>query len=320
MNCKDCMWWAPNRQIEMIKGKICLESLKTTNDLDSCQHFSPASATENNVPQHTPNGIQMIKQPQTIDGPVHILIVTHAKDLPWLRYAMMLIEHHLTGFSGVTVAVPEHELHQFIGLGKASVVPYPEVRGKGMLQHMAKMAEADELVPAGTAFVMHMDADCMFHTSSTPEDFFTDGKPDYLFRPYHSLISVDPLNPGSKVISDCYQWKTHTEQQLGFRCPDYTMTRHPTVFPIEFYKHYRDFLSFVHRQPYTDFFLSGRNEHPQDRMDFTAMGAWAKRYIGDRFNWIDVSAGSYPADRLKAYWSHGGITPEIRHEIEGFLK
>lgn len=319
------MWWSPNRLQFSEMGKFCLhpDKQRFTDDLDGCAFHSDPLATENNVPQHTDEGTIMEKQPQTIDEPVHILIVTHAKDLPWLQYALKAIDRHLAGFSGVTVAHPEDQYDAFKAATERHQVllhPYPETVGKGMLLHMAKMAEADLIVPHGTGHVLHMDSDCIFHTSSTPEDFFTDGRPDYLFRPYESLISVDPRNPRNKVISDCYQWKNHTERQLGFKCDAYTMTRHPTVFPASFYAPYRKHLTAIHRMPYRDWFLTGRNQHPQDRMDFTAMGAWAKRYMPEKFHWIDVSAGPYPKDRLRAYWSHGGITPEIRREIEGFLR
>ena len=323
--CKDCVWWAPNRPNfrHLIKQCLHKETQGQTDDLFRCGNLLLSTATELNVPQHTANGIPMTKEPQTISGPVHMLIVTYAKDVPWLELCLKTIDRHCLGFSGVTIAHPTVHDEIFKAATKPFDVrlwPYEEVPGKGMLQHMAKMAQAEQIVPTGTKFVMHLDSDCMWKMKSTPEDFFTGGKPDYLYRTYESLTSDDPNNPGQKVVSDCAQWQGPTQEQLGFVCPDYTMTRHPTVFPIEFYKPYREHIAQRHSLPFETYMLSGRNEHPQSLMDFTAMGAWARKFMRDRFHWIDTATGKYPEDRLKAYWSHGGVLPEIRKEIEGFLR
>lgn len=323
--CHTCVNWAPNRKAFADRGKFCLHPSmqKETDDRFVCGAWLDPATTELNVPQHTAQGIKMSKSPQKIDGPVHMLIVTYAKDVPWLEYCLKSIDRHCTGFSGVTIAHPTIHAEIF----KAATAPfnvrlhaYEEVPGTGMLQHMVKMAQAEQLVPSDTKLVMHLDSDCIWKMRSTPEDFFTSGKPDYLYRTYASLSSPDPLNPMNQIISDCAQWQGPTEYQLGFPCPDYTMTRHPTVFPIDFYKPYRKHIADVHRLPFEAFMLAGRNAHPQDRMDFTAMGAWARKFMRDRFHWIDTATGIYPEDRLKAYWSHGGISPQIREEIQSFLR
>jgi hypothetical protein len=201
------------------------------------------------------------------------------------------------------------------------VVGYDEVPGKGMLQHMVKMAEADLIVPAGTKYILHMDADCMFRMPTTPEHYFWDDKPYYLIRSWGSLGVPDPRHPISKTISDCGQWKGATDTQLGWDTEFYTMCMNTAVMPINFYKAYREHIERVHKRPFVDHMLAGRNEFPQTSMDWTAMGAYAHRFMRDRFTWFDVCDGTpYPVDRKKAFWSHGGITPEIRQEIEGFLK
>ena len=323
--CLSCVNWAPNRKAFTHLGKFCLHASisKETDDRFVCGAYLDPATTELNVPQHTARGIKMTKAQQVIDGPVHMLIVTYAKDVPWLELCLKSIDRHCKEFSGVTIAHPRDHTEIF----KAATMPfnvrlhpYDEKPGTGMLEHMVKMAQAEQIVPAGTKYVMHLDADCIWKMRSTPDDFFTGGKPDYLYRTYESLSSPDPANPQNQIISDCAQWQGPTQEQLGFVCPDYTMTRHPTVFPIEFYKSYRNHVAGVHQLPFEMFMLIGRNEHPQSKMDFTAMGAWAKKFMPDRFHWIDTATGIYPEDRLKAYWSHGGILPEIREEIEGYLR
>lgn len=257
-----------------------------------------------------------------VDGPVEIFIVTYHKDFEWLSWCLTLIRKYCKGFQGITLAVPAAERKMFEPLAKRHDVrlfTYDEVPGKGMLQHMVIMAEADKIVPASTKYVMHLDADCMYHTPTTPEDYFLNDKPVYLVRTWDSLSTEDPRNPGSKVVSDCEQWRAPTDFQLGFPSPWYTMCRHPTILPMQFYHMYRNHVTAVHRKPFTAFMLEGRNAFPQDRMDWTAMGAFAKAFLPDSFTWVDIGVVAPPKDRQKTYWSHGGILPPIAIELNSFL-
>ena len=290
-----------------------------------CEFFTSPEATEVNVPQHTKNGIMdKFRNQSPVGGPVEVLIVTYSKDLPWLEYCLKCIKKYLHGFQGVTVAYPNQERDLFALLRPKFDIRlhgYDEVSGKGFLQHELKMAEADLFLPNATRYVMHLDSDCMYHKPTTPEDYFFNNKPQYLWRTWESLISSDPRDPTQKVVSDCMMWKGPTEAQLGYHSDAYCMTRHPTIFPIEFYPRYRAHIEKTHNISFFDYMLSGqKNTHPQDRMDFTAMGQYARSFMRDDFHWINVASEEYPADRQKAFHSHSGLSREIRTEIESFLK
>ena len=338
--CESCVYWSPNVEApeeQAEDGKyLCLNSevgIKT-RIMFGCSLHLGAEATDMNVPNHTKGGTMDQPNPNPVDGPTEILIVTYYKDFPWLDYALKCIARHCKGFQGITIALPDRDFPAFDKMWGAPcggtfrinniggrLVGFNEVPGKGMLQHMVMMAEADLIVPHGTKYVLHMDADCMFRMPTTPEHYFWQDKPYYLVRSWDSLGSPDPHDPTRKIVSDCAQWKGPTETQLGFATPWYTMCMNTAVFPVEFYRPYREHIAHVHRRPFDDHMLAGRNEFPQTSMDWTAMGAWAKQFMPERFTWFDVCDGNpYPVDRKKAYWSHGGITDEIRAEIEGFLK
>jgi len=324
--CAKCVWYNANQGalIEKVEDKQCHKHNRFTDDEMVCDDFLPPTATEINVPQHTPNGTMEFKNANPVDGPVEILIVTFAKDFQWLEWALKCIKKHETGFQGVTIAHPAHEAALFNGLHSRFDVrlhAYDEAPGKGFLHHESKMAEADKIVPAGTKYVMHMDADTMMKMANEPRDYFLHDKPIYIWRTWDSLASPDPRDPTKKVVSDCIMWKEPTAKQVGFHSEAYCMNRHPTVFPVGFYKPYRDHISGHHRIPFEQYMLSGnRNSHPQDRMDFTAMGQYAYEFMRDKFTWINCATEEYPADRMRSYWSHGGILPEIRAEIESFLQ
>lgn len=323
--CKDCCWWAPNRkEIKVDREKLCLNPRVNivTQDNFGCTEALAKDSNEVNVPNHTPHGMTHFRNATPVDGPVEVLIVTYRKDFEWLVYALRSIQKFLRGFQGVTIAHPNRDASLFATLKHQFDVRlhgYDEVEGKGMIQHMAMMALADTFLPAATKYVLHSDADCIFKMLTTPEDYFWENKPYYLIRTWESLVSDDPVHPGRKVVSDCAQWRAPTEHQLGFSSPWYTMCMNTVVMPIGFYAPYRAHIANVQRQPFMKFMLSGKNSFPATRMDFTAMGMWAKQFMPDKFSWFDVSTGIYPADRKQAFWSHGGVTNELREKVLDLL-
>lgn len=272
--------------------------------------------------------------------PTEIFIVTYGRptkrasglvvsDFDWLAWCLRGIRRHASGFAGITLAIPDQDAGLLKPLAKEHsaakkglplrVKMFREPPGKGFIAHEVVMASADEFVPTSTKLVLHVDSDVIFKEPVTPSDYFCGEKPIYLWRTYESLIGE---RDGQRVVSDCYQWKGPTEAQLGFPVNEYTMVRHPSGFPIDFYKLYRDHISSVHGKPFADFMYAGRNEFPSNRMDFTAMGAFAFHRMHDRFSWVDISGGNHlaPRDKQNCYWSHGGVTEHIRKEIESTLK
>lgn len=330
--CQSCCWWRPNQEtVEQTEdGKYeCRNpelAIRTSVDFGCTLHLAPDSR-EMNVPVHAKHPTMIDHpNPNPVDGPTQILIVTYRKDFPWLDYALKSIAKHCSGFQGVTIVVPAADCEVLFRDVSGAVGPNMQVRGfdeapgRGMLHHMVKMAEADLIVPNGTKYVLHTDADCIFKMPTTPEHYFWNDKPYYLIRSWSSLGYPDPRHPTSKAISDCAQWKGPTDAQLGWDTEWYTMCLNTAVMPIDFYKPYREHIAALHNLSFEAYMLSGRNQFPQDRMDWTAMGAWAHKFMHDRFTWFDVEQQEYPIDRKRAYWSHGGISTNIRSEIESFLK
>lgn len=330
--CKTCLFWNPNQSIEPKildangepERKCWNENMGGIRDDDfTCEHHLADTDYQINLPNHVPKGSMTEPNPNKVDGATEVLIVSYSKDLEWLMLALRCMEKHLRGFQGVTVAHPNDELHLFEPLTKrfnfVRLHGYDDVRGKGMLMHMIKIAEADLYLPPTTKYVLTCDSDCMYKMHTTPEHYFWDDKPYCIVRSWESLTTEDPHNPGTKVVSDCLQWRQPTDFQLGFKSDIYGMAMQTIVFPIEFFAKYRNHVAFIHGN-YRSFMLSGRNEFAQNRMDFTAMTAYAFRFMHNDFTWFDVSEPPYPKDRKQAFWSHGGLKPEILQEIEGFLK
>lgn len=274
------------------------------------------NSVETNVPQFTTGAVVEAKAEAPVSG-VHVLIVTYQKDYPWFELCIRCANKHLKGFSGITVAVPNADKQLFRQLSMKynfRLYGYDEVPGKGMLQHMAVMAMADIVVPKKTKFVAHIDSDTMFKMETTPAHYFDNGKPRQMIRTYASLVD------DRGVISDCAQWRPIVEEQIAIPATHFTMCAFPFIYPIELYPAYRARIEYVHKKPMLDYMLEGRNQFPQTRVDFQAMGMFGYATMNDKFSWLDIGVNPPIADRHKSYWSHAGVSAETRQEIEGFLK
>jgi len=324
--CANCLWWSANHvKPEKAEGSYPCYNPLIARDMggnEFCEHWLGPDSTEANVPNHTPKGSMTEPNPNPVDGPVEVLIVTHAKDFDWLVMALKCAQRHLRGFQGITVVYPHHQRENFAPLLDQFDVKlhgFDEIPGKGFLQHEIMLASGDLFLPTTTKYVLTCDADCMFRMPTTPEHYFWNNKPYCIVRSWESLTTEDPQRPGSKVVSDCLMWRDPTNHQLGFSTPIFGMCMNTVVFPMDLFPKYRAHIAKVHPEGFERFMLSGRNEWPQDRMDFTAMVSYAYKHMPERFHWFDTEKPPYPVDRKRAYWSHGGIHEDIRKEIEGFL-
>lgn len=295
--------------------------------IDRCMEQIAIKASESQNAAKTVGVTKTIETPKIhSNGSCRILIVTYRKDFPWLDYSIRSIHKFCSGFSGVTVAIPRVDVdlyNQQIGPRKGvKLYLYDEIPGKGMLQHMERICSADQIC-VKDQFILHVDADCIFHDPVTPDEYIVKDRPVYVFRSYDSLID-------SKTgrVSDCHQWKSVVRINIGEEPEVYSMCRHPSCFPVDFYPTFRLHVETVHKMPFKDYVLSCRNEFPQTFAEFPAMGAWAWNHMRDRFYWVDVVKNGAPKDRLKAFWSHSGLDarqdsnqslPTPRMEIETML-
>lgn len=326
--CESCVWWLPNSEsVEQCEdGKYqCLnpEVGIRTKIAFGCTEHTGADSTLVNVPDHLKDGTMFDANPNKLDGPTEILIRSHHKDFEWLVYALRSIAKYFTGFQGTTIVYPNNETERFKPLLDQFDVRlhgFDQVEGKGHLHGMVMMASADEFLPAGTKYVLTTDSDGIFKMPCTPEHFAFADKPYWIARSWESLITEDPRVPGSKVISDNMQWRGVTAEQIGFDPEVFTMCVNAQLIPMSLLRSYRNHLEDHHRRPFMQYMTEGRNEFPPTRTDFNALGAFFHKFHRDSFHWFDVMRPPFPGDRKKSYWSWGGFTPEIRAEIEGFLK
>lgn len=239
---------------------------------------------------------------------VHILIVSYSGDLPYLELNLRTIRKFCSGFSGVTVVVPDSEMPLFFDLchdHKAILKIYRRPRDRSAWQIAAQCQKcwADAHCP-GSDFVLHTDSDCIFTDPVVPEDYFVGGKPVMLYESYSRLPSDMP-------------WKTVTENILKRPVEYEFMRRHPQVNPTGIYSDFRLYIESLHKQPFTRFIESRNPNYPWGFSEHNAIGAFAFNHPewSKSYHWHLVEKDGVPKEKLMQFWSHSGIDKpqEISH-------
>jgi hypothetical protein len=233
-----------------------------------------------------------------------IFIRSYYKDFEWLSYCLASIERYCDGFRSVVVVVPETSR---AWLGKLRL-PASGVRLEfcrayrdDYLGQQATKMSADLFTDAD--FICHVDSDCIFAQRTTPEDLIPCGKPRVLLR-------------ANELLGRHRPWQRPTEEFLGWPVAYDFMQQPPFTFPRSLYAQTRSHCDRLHNVDIERYITSRTT---RGFSEFNALGAYAYRYCAASFLWVDTSAEGPREAGCRWYWSWGGLTPEIRSEIEAVL-
>lgn len=238
---------------------------------------------------------------------VSILIVTHERDFPWLRWCLRSIAKYAKGFEEVVVCLPSHDPWNSVMNFATGYTGQPFLRfrcfdewpDKGFVHHMERILHADEIC-TDADFILHMDADCIFVDHVTPDDYFVDGKPVLIGAPYDWI--VQKFNN-----SYHYCWQTAVENAIGGKPEREWMRRHPAVHHAAVYPAARKLIAEHTGQPVSDYIRSTQNTFPHGFAEFPTLGEVAWRHFRDRYHWLRQETDPWPKDKLWQFWSHGPL-------------
>lgn len=223
---------------------------------------------------------------------VEILIVTYAKDIPYLVHNLRSILKFASGFSGTTLVVPNDEYKLFYGYtGTCKVKHYErtEDRSKWQIHAQVQKCMADKYCPDAD-FILHTDSDCIFTEPVTPNDYFLNEKPVMLIEEY-SRLKGDP-------------WKATVDKALEIDAKYETMRRHPQVNPRSIYPLMRLRVQGKHKMSFEQYVLNQRGEFPFGFSEHNTIGAYALEFFPYMYHWIDLAKEKAPKEKLRQYWSH----------------
>ena len=230
---------------------------------------------------------------------IDIFYKSYAKDFEWLYYSLKSIKKYLTGYNKIIIVIPEKdkELLNYELVNELNCeVHFVNEYGDGYIyQQFIKMTAHKY---CNSKFILYSDSDLIFNTNIDLHNFITNEKPEILYTDY------------SKV-GDAICWKEVTEKFIGRELDYEFMRRLPLIYHrstiVEINKNY-------------DIEDTIMNKFSDRFSEFNSIGAWVFYNDSDKYKLTNTDNWSYVQPMGKQYWSHGGLTEEIKKEIELILK
>jgi hypothetical protein len=221
----------------------------------------------------------------------HLFWVSYKKDFDWFSYSVRTVEKFGSGFSGMTVAVPNQDLsvfQKFCDAHKIRLRGYLEMPGKPFISHMLEKCQADVWVPADTDLVVHLDSDSIFVEKFSMETYLHEGLPILMRENFDDF----PQYPSRR------EWKRVTDYALRYDCQWETMCRHPSVHWRELYRPMRQHIEEVHGIPFSQYVLFQKDSFAQSFCEFVTLGNYAIMAMPDRYQFVDSinTPGKYWVD------------------------
>lgn len=224
-----------------------------------------------------------------------IFIKSYIPDLHWLAYALRSIAKFSNGFRRTVVALPpDHGLN--LTQEHVVICPGPE---SYLYQQVCKL-NADLRTDAD--FILHFDSDMILTKPVSPEFFFKDGKPIWVITPW-GVLSEDEKKAWMHVMVKALR-----------EFPPYEFMRKCAVMvPRWLYAEFRAHMEKLHGFSMEAYVM---NQPGHEFSEYNCLGFYAWLYHRDKFYWHDTTVDGVPKWPFQQRWSWGGLTQEIKNELE----
>lgn len=229
-----------------------------------------------------------------------IFIRSYHGDFKWLKYCLASIKKYARGFSEVVIVVPisSQRALKTSKLITDEQVYYCRDYANDYLGQQVTKLEAFRYTDAER--ILFIDSDTVFITETTPETFMRDNK-IWLYK--------TPYLPD--ILGQAMCWKQRTEDALSFPVEYEYMRRFPLMYWTDTLKKVESYMLGMGK-PLEKYILS---QNGNDFSEFNLIGAYAEKFEGDRYLFLDTQTEPIIPAVAKQYWSWGGITNEIQAEL-----
>lgn len=236
-----------------------------------------------------------------------IFIKSFPKDFGWLAYCLKSIHRFSSQFSEIVVVIPEGS---DLPLTQEKVVKIPEpdsgngMHGSGYVTQQLAKISADKYCSGDQ--ICFVDSDVIFTRPVTPDDLMVDGKPLWLMTPMAEVTAGD---------KNAHAHATSMREFSGIDPEFEYMRRHSQVIPRWACGCFRDYVQTRHGMSFDKWATA---QPFRGVTEFNFWGQFLHREFPNFIHFHDTRFG-IPDSFVKQYWSWGGLTPEIRNEIEQLL-
>ena len=226
-----------------------------------------------------------------------IFIKSFPGDAEWLSYALRSIRKYAKGFTEVVIAVPEGMAVATQGIER--VVHVGDHAKPYLYQQLVKL-NAD--LYTACDWIRFCDSDTIFNREYVAGEDIHDGKARWMITPIEKAGS-DAAAAWVPVMSRFYGFTPRYEfmRRMGQTVPRWALGC------------FRDYCQRWHGKSMQEYILE------QDAMSFSEFNVLGMYLHGNHphsFNWWNTEELGVPNDPMSQFWSHGGITNEIRETLE----
>lgn len=241
---------------------------------------------------------------------------TYRKDLPWINYSLRLLRWHLEGSYGIVVRAEadcEDLVKQWKLPGRWTYYqPWPDGYAFSMYQKEISDQHSD------ADLLMLWDSDHMLLERTDFSCFLENGKPIIRYREWDDDLNDNLLATAKRI------WSPPVERLLGRPLDRDYMWAPPFVFHRSTFVACRNRIEEVTGLPFYDAVYSGvpyshQNflQHRMVNCDYEVLGCFAANFESDRYVLKHYEPNKpWP---VRVYWSHGGLSREIKAELDALL-
>ncbi len=228
-----------------------------------------------------------------------IVIKSYPKDYEWLAYALRSINKFCTGFSEVIVMLPRSNP---LALTVETTVLLDTQ--EGYLHQQSCKLNADYHTQAD--YILHWDSDMIATRPFTPDFFFHDDKPIWAVTPFDNAAE-DEKKAWLHVMVKC----------LREMPPFEFMRKCAVIAPRWIYPLFREFIQQTHKVSMEQYVTT---QPGHEFSEYNCLGFYAWLYQRESFHWHNTDTDGIPDWPWRQFWSWGGLTPEIKAELDEITK
>jgi hypothetical protein len=259
---------------------------------------------------------------------ITVVYKTYAKDFEWLYYSLQSVKKYVRGIKEVIIYchdISRDELYTLVNKIEfpCRIIPVAYNYHGYMKQTVVKATCYKDV---NTKYICIIDSDIIFHTEFNIKEYILpSGK-----IPWHYWNNLQET-AAEKIWSIAYESATKTKQNVH-----YLVNGFPFFFTTDSLKAAADKFYEMHGVDYDTYCMNRCALYkiiPGEAVT-NRFGDLAK--VFSEFEWLGFYCHNYsedyifieynlpiPTNRMnvhKQFWSHGGLTPNIRTEIEALIK
>lgn len=240
-------------------------------------------------------------------------------DFEWLKYSLSSLKKFLKDYSEIVIVVPKQDYDLIKQELKSwdipkGIVVYRDLtwaQDDYMAQQITKIKSFNYV---SFPYILFVDSDVIFKADTDIQQFVRDGKPCILKTPYTALSETSEQGTDKKGAA-CV-WQAITEKAAGFPVEFEYMRRLPLLYDRNTLSKLCWYFIDKHGMIIEDY-VGKVTERAFS--EFNLIGAYAENSWRGKYYFLDTTKEELPVLNCRQFWSWGGLTPEIKTEIENII-